>query len=196
MKGRESGMPEESLWQTFFDAECIVGKMECARENNENIVEFGSGYGTFTLPAARRTSGVVHALEIEPDLVILVERKARAAQLSNIRAEARDFVAKGTGLPSGSQDHAMVFNLLHLENPVQLLKEAWRVLRPGGVVSIIHWKVDPATPRGPSMDIRPGPGQCRSWAEEAGFAFVRDQDLSECCPYHFGLLLKRPERIS
>lgn len=34
--------------------------------------------------------------------------------------------------------------------------------------------------------------QCRSWAEEAGFVFLRDQDLSECGPYHYGMLLVRP----
>jgi hypothetical protein len=31
MKGRESGMPEESDWEQFFDAGCIIETMECAR---------------------------------------------------------------------------------------------------------------------------------------------------------------------
>jgi SAM-dependent methyltransferase len=192
MKGRESGMPEENSWDAFFDADCILEKLECAKEKKESIVEFGSGYGTFTLPAARRTSGIVHALDIEPDLVALVQRKARDAGLTNVRAEARDFVVQGTGLPPESMDHAMVFNLLHIEKPVALLREAYWVLKPGGIVSIIHWKHDPSTPRGPSMSIRPRPEQCRSWAEAAGFVFLREQDLSECCEYHYGLLLIRP----
>ena len=196
MKGRESGMPEESSWHSFFDADCIVQKLECAREKRENIVEFGSGYGTFTLPVAKRTSGLVHALDIEPDLIAMVQHKAAEAHISNIRAQLCDFVKEGSGLPAESQDHGMIYNLLHIEEPVRLLKEAYRVLKPGGAVSIIHWKVDPATPRGPSMSIRPRPEQCRSWAEEAGFMFMRDQDLSECCRHHFGLLLKRPEKSS
>jgi len=192
MKGRESGMPDETYWQTFFDADCIVEKMECVKEKKESIAEFGSGYGTFTFAAARRTSGVVHAFDIEPDLVALVQSKALDAGLSNVRAEVRNFVAHGTGLTSGSIDHAMLYNLLHIENPIQLLKEAFRILRPGGIVSVIHWKYDPSTPRGPSMNIRPRPEQCRAWAEAAGFTFIRDQDLSECCKYHYGLLLMRP----
>ncbi len=193
MKGRESGMPEEANWLAFYDADCIVEKLECAKEKKESIAEFGSGYGTFTFPAAKRTSGVVHAFDIEPDLVALVQRRARDAGLVNVRAEVRDFVALGTGLPGGSVDHAMVYNLLHIEEPVRLLKEAYRILRPGGVVSIIHWKHDSSTPRGPSMSIRPRPGQCRTWAEAAGFVFMRYQDLSECCEYHYGLLLMRPQ---
>ncbi|MDD2733704.1 MAG: class I SAM-dependent methyltransferase [Desulfuromonadaceae bacterium] len=194
MKGRESGMPEESYWQTFFDADSIVEKMECAKEGKECIAEFGSGYGTFTFPAAMRTSGIVYAFDIESELVALIQRKAQQAGLSNVQAETRDFVALGTGLPSESIDHSMVYNLLHIEEPVRLLREACRILKPGGVVSIIHWKYDSSTPRGPSMDIRPRPEQCRSWAEIAGFVFMRDQDLSECCEHHYGLLLMRPYR--
>jgi ubiquinone/menaquinone biosynthesis C-methylase UbiE len=192
MKGRESGMPEEASWETFFDAKCIVEKLGCAKENSACIAEFGGGYGTFTFPAAKRTSGIVHTFDIEPELVALVQRKAEETGLSNVRAEARDFVAKGTGLPSESIDHAMVYNLLHIEEPGRLLNEAFRILKPGGVLSIIHWKYDPATPRGPSMSIRPRPEQCRAWAESAGFTFLRDQDLSECCRFHYGMLLARP----
>ena len=185
-------MPEEDLWNSFYDAGCIVDKLECARNGNEYIVEFGSGYGTFTLPVAGRTTGMVHALDIEPELVALLESRARDAGLGNIRAMHRDFVEFGTGLPSGTMDHAMIYNILHIENPVDLLKEGLRVLKPGATASVIHWKCDAWTPRGPSMDIRPNPGQCRRWATDAGFTFLRYQDLSDCCDYHYGLLLQRP----
>jgi ubiquinone/menaquinone biosynthesis C-methylase UbiE len=151
MKGRESAMPEEIYWHSFYDADCIVENLECAKNKRESIAEFGSGYGTFTFPAAKRTSGVVHVFDIEPQLVTRVRRRAQEFGLSNIRVEVRDFVAHGTGLPSRSIDHAMLYNLLHIEEPVRLLKEAFRILKPGGVLSIIHWKYDPTTPRGPSM---------------------------------------------
>ncbi len=180
------------MWASFYDAGCIVEKMECAGDGHAEVVEFGSGYGTFTLPLAARTSGTVHAIDIEPGLVALVDGRAKQAGLRNVRAVARDFVESGTGLDAGSLDHAMVFNILHLENPVALLREAYRVLKPGALVSVIHWKHDSPTPRGPSTDIRPAPAQCREWAEEAGFRYLRGQDLSECCDYHYGLLFKKP----
>jgi SAM-dependent methyltransferase len=193
MKGRESGMPEESYWESFYDADCIVEKLECAIRGQEIVAEFGCGYGTFTLPVASRTSGVVHTFDIESGMVTHVRQRAHQAGLANVCAEVRDFVTHGTGLASHSIDHAMVFNLLHIEEPVRLLEEAFRVTRPGGRLSVIHWRDDVATPRGPSMDIRPSPGQCRAWAEAAGFSLVRHQDLSECCRYHYGLILTRGE---
>ena len=191
MKGRESGMPAEDHWATFFDAEAAIAALIGPSHSSGDIVEFGCGYGTFTLPAARRTTGVVTALDIEEDLVALVRRKADEAGVTNIRTERCDFATAGTGLVDGSQSHAMIYNLLHIEFPVALLTEACRILGPGGSLSVMHWRSDIATPRGPSLDIRPTPELCRAWMEEAGLPAIRTVDLSGCCPFHFGLVAKR-----
>lgn len=191
MKGRDSGMPEEAYWESFFDPDCIVASLDCAGRGTNRVAEFGCGYGTFTFPAARRTSGEVFTLDIEPELVDLVRARAEREGLRNIRAEVRDLFRDGTGLGDRHMDHAMIYNLLHVEDPVRLLEEARRILRPGGRVSVVHWKHDASTPRGPDLSIRPRPEQCRAWGEEAGLAFVRYQDLSACCPYHYGLVLER-----
>jgi SAM-dependent methyltransferase len=190
MKGRESGMPEEAFWATFFDPEAALEQLLIVG-GSYDIVEFGCGFGTFTLPAARRTRGVVTALDIEPEMVEVVRQKADVEQHDNIRPEVRDFVADGTGLKTASQGHAMIFNLLHLESPVALLREAYRVLGAGGVLSVIHWRSDIATPRGPSLEIRPTAEQCRAWMQEAGFKAIQSVDLQASCPYHFGLLGQR-----
>lgn len=190
MKGRESGMPDEAYWASFFEAEAVIDSLLGPLVEG-NVIEFGCGYGSFTVPAARRTTGKVTALDIEPDMVDCVRRKAVAFELPNIRAEVRDFVAHGTGVAGGSQAHAMIFNLLHLEQPVSLLCEAYRTLRDGGVLSVIHWRSDIPTPRGPSLAIRPTPEQCRAWMAEAGFRAIESVDLHSCCPFHFGLLARR-----
>src|SRR5947209_4484968 len=104
MKGRESGMPDEEYWESFFDAPCIVRKLGCA-ESVLGFVEFGCGYGQFTLPAARIAKGPVFALDIEPEMVTTTERKAREEGLGNISAELRDFVEHGTGRPDSSVDY-------------------------------------------------------------------------------------------
>jgi SAM-dependent methyltransferase len=190
MKGRESGMPDEDLWTGFFDPDEVVSRLGCTGRSGD-VVEFGCGYGTFTFPVASVLAGTIHALDIDPQMVGWVERKARDDGQTNIRAAERDFMATGTGLESGSMVHAMVFNILHIEEPGKLLGEAWRILAPGGVASVIHWRSDIPTPRGPSLDIRPSPDQCRRWAEEAGFRSVREIALGEAAPWHFGLLLEK-----
>jgi SAM-dependent methyltransferase len=191
MKARDSGMPDEGYWSTFFTADAAIERLFGVGRLDGDVVEFGCGYGTFTLPAARRTNGVVTALDIEPELVAVVRQKAAEENILNVRAAARDFVSNGTGLPVGSQSHAMIYNLLHLERPVPLLREARRVLGAGGTLSVIHWRSDIPTPRGPSVDIRPTPEQCRTWISEAGFAGVESVDLGDCCPFHFALAAAR-----
>ena len=49
----------------------------------------------------------------------------------------------------------MLFSIPHPENSIVLLLEAKRILKEGSKLGIIHWNYDPATPRGPSRDIRP-----------------------------------------
>jgi SAM-dependent methyltransferase len=191
MKGRESGMPDEDYWSSFFDAEWVIRKLFGKEGCQGDVVEFGCGYGTFTFPAARHATGTVHTFDIDVDLAEGLQRRAREEGLSNVVAEIRDFVAQGTGLESGSQSHAMIYNLLHIENPDVLIKEAFRVLRPNGRLSVIHWRRDVPTPRGPSLEIRPAPEQCKAWIEAAGFRDVRVIDLEQCCPYHFGILAIR-----
>ncbi|MBD5801898.1 hypothetical protein AZOA_13230 [Azoarcus sp. Aa7] len=194
MKGRESGMPDEAYWASFFDPEGILDRLLVTKSDCCKLIEFGCGYGTFTLPAAARTRGLVTALDIEPSMVSLVQQRAQSAGLANIRAELRDFVEQGTGVKDCSQDHAMVFNLLHIEDPLTLLREAYRALQPGGILSVIHWRSDIETPRGPPLAIRPRPEQCAGWMAEAGFDSVLPVALGDAAPYHFGILAQRPRQ--
>jgi len=190
IKGRESGMPDEAYWASFFETEIAIDKL-LGTVVLGNVIEFGCGYGSFTVPTARRTTGRVIALDIEPEMVDCVRQKAVTFDLPNVQADVRDFVAHGTGVDAGSQAHAMIFNLLHLEQPISLLREAYRTLQEGGVLSVIHWRSDIPTPRGPSLEIRPTPEQCRAWIADAGFHSIASVDLQDCCPFHFGLLARR-----
>jgi len=195
MKTRESGMPDEQTWAGFFDPAQILAKLGLSAECKD-VVEFGCGYGTFTVPAARIVSGTIYALDIETAMIKATQSKAAAGKITNVRACMRDFVAEGTGLPGESLDYAMIFNILHAESPLALLQEAFSVLAPGGKVGIIHWNYDPTTPRGPSMDIRPRPEQCRAWAERVGFRAI-SPGIIDLPPYHYGMELKKvPENKS
>lgn len=188
MKVRDSGMPDDAMWATFFEPPRVMDALDCV-DPGADAVEFGCGYGTFTVEVGRRTVGTVFAFDIDPAMVAATTRKIRAAGLRNVRVVMRDFVADGTGLGDGSVGCALLFNILHGEDPVGLLREAFRVLRPGGKAAIIHWIHDAATPRGPDLGIRPRPEQCLAWALEAGFeAMVPHVDLP---PYHYGVTVQK-----
>lgn len=184
-------MPAETQWVSFFDCEAVIGKLLGEAQARGDVIEFGCGYGSFTMPAARRTRGLVTALDIEPAMITAVREKAARLELRNVRAELRDFVADGAGVETDSQAHAMIFNLLHLAQPVVLLREAYRTLHKDGVLSVVHWRSDISTPRGPPLEMRPTPEQCRQWMRDAGFRAVESVDLRDAGPYHFGLLARR-----
>ena len=189
MKTRESGMPNETMWDGFFDPSRVIDLLGISGLTGD-VVEFGCGYGTFTVAAACTIEGTVYALDIDPEMVRATQTKANSVGVDNVDVRLRDFVTDGTGLPDASVAYAMLFNILHCEEPHLLLREAHRVLVPAGSVGIIHWNYDPSTPRGPSMDIRPQAEQCREWAEAVGFRIV-EPGLIDLLPFHYGMRLKK-----
>jgi len=188
MKTRESGMPDEEMWQTFFSPSQTLLALGL-RKDMSDVAEFGCGYGTFTIPAAKVVKGTVYAFDIESDMIASTKAKAKQQKLANVQLYQRDFVSDGTGLQDACVDYVMLFNILHAENPGVLLAEASRILCGGGTLGIMHWNYDPATPRGPSMEIRPKPEQCVAWAESAGFVIV--QPIIDLPPYHYGITAKK-----
>lgn len=65
-------------------------------------------------------------------MIETVRAKGLEAGAANVRAEVRDFVASGTGLPGHSIDATLLFNILRHEEPLALIGEAWRILRREG----------------------------------------------------------------
>ena len=187
MKVRDSGMPNEEMWGEFFKPKRIL-KTLGIDNSIRNIADFGCGYGTFTIPVAQVVKGKVYALDIEPEMIEETKRKAEEGKLGNVEVILRDFISKGSGLEKESVDYVMLFNILRTDKPERLLREAYRILRDGGKLGIIHWNYDSTTPRGPPMEIRPKPEQCIKWARNSGFNHPLKYDLK---PYHYGIFLTK-----
>ncbi len=173
-------MPAEEYWESLFDVPLILSRLGVAQFRD--IAEFGCGYGTFSIPVAQAISGTLYTFDIEPDMV--ARTSARGADLHMV-CETLDVMAIGFGI---HVDAVLLFNILHGEQPFELLRHAAAALNPGGEVLIIHWRYGD-TPRGPSLEIRPRPEQIVDWAAEAGLEPVGE--IVDLPPWHYGLRLTR-----
>ncbi len=187
MKVRDSGMPEQTYWESLFNIDGVLDDLQVDPRIHD-AVEVGCGYGTFTLSVAARISGTLHSFDIEPEMIAITQARATTSAIPNLQLSLRDVIADGFGLPAGSVDALFLFNILHAENPVGLLRAGAELVRPGGRVLAIHWRSDIPTPRGPDLSIRPRPEQIATWADSVG---LRPESSRLLPPWHFGLVLYR-----
>lgn len=188
MKVRDSGMPEENKWNDFFPIDFLLSELNIDSKIND-LVEIGSGYGTFTIPSAKLIQGKLFAFDIEEEMIEILNQKIQNEQIHNIVLEKRDILTHTTGLPENSIDYVMLFNILHHEAPLDFINEAYRILKPKGKIGIIHWRSDIATPRGPDLNIRPKPQQIMMWFDKQKFKIDKQPFIVE--PYHFGLIISK-----
>lgn len=188
MRVPESGMPEEAYWESLFDIGGVLDRLNLGPAVTD-AVELGCGYGTFAVPVAQRIGGTVFTFDIDPAMVERTRARAAAAGVRNLRADVRDVLGAGFGLPDASCDVCLLFNILHCAEPESLLTEAARVVRPAGRVLVMHWRSDVETPRGPPLAVRPRLEQVAVWAAAVGLAV--DSAPVDLPPWHFGRILQR-----
>jgi len=188
MKVRDSGMPDEKLWNDFFDTDLILSELQIDSQIND-LVEIGSGYGTFTLPTARLLKGKLFAFDIENEMIDNLRKKLSNHQIDNVILEQRDILTQTTGLADNSVDYVMLFNILHHDSPTDFLDESFRILKQNGKIGIIHWRSDISTPRGPDLSIRPKPEQIIEMIDNKRFNITKKSFILE--PYHYGLVISK-----
>ncbi len=108
------------------------------------VLEPGCGMGYFTLPLARMVGpqGRVVALEIQPKMLSVLERRARKSGLLD-RIEPRQIGTRGLSLEdlSGQVDFTAALHMVH-EVPDQssFFTEVLRTLKPGGKLLVVEPK--------------------------------------------------------
>lgn len=178
MRIRDSGMPDEEYWESLLDVPLIVRRLGI--EACHDVIELGCGYGTFSVPVAKAIAGTLYTFDVDPTMVARTIERAAGLR---VRCSVRDVEQDGFGVRA---DAVLLFNILHCERPVALLRQAEQSLNSGGRVLVIHWRYA-QTPRGPSLDIRPRAEQVIDWAAEAGL--TPRSDAIDLPPWHYGLVL-------
>lgn len=190
MKYRESGMPNEKMWNTFFTPVEILNKMNI---NNQIkiLIDIGCGYGTFLLPMAKLIGKKAIGIDIDDEMIKVCRNKVKEYNIENIDLMKGDISTDETlnklKKYIGEIDYISLFNILHCEEPTNLLENIYNLLNDNGRIGVIHWKYE-KTPRGPSMEIRPKPEMIINWAIKIGFKLEKQVEL---LPYHYGLIFKK-----
>ncbi|WP_050602190.1 methyltransferase domain-containing protein [Ruegeria sp. 6PALISEP08] len=112
---------------------------------NASAVELGSGTGYVTQDLISM-AGAKTALGVEPSPVMVERANLHFADIPNLSFVIGD--ARQTGLPDDAFDIVLMHTLLcHVPGPEKAIHEAYRILKPGGVLAICDGDYSTATAR-------------------------------------------------
>ena len=176
----------------FVSPEQIIEMLDLAPQMS--VADFGCGSGHYVIGAAKKVgkSGRVYAIDIQQEMLSFVRSKAQMAGLSNVETIWTDLeMPDATRLKENTVDLVIISNILfQAENKNQVMKEALRILKPGGRLVVIEWNIgEEKSKLGPPMDARISPQNAKMLSEEGGFSFVKEFDPGE---HHYGLIFKKP----
>jgi cyclopropane fatty-acyl-phospholipid synthase-like methyltransferase len=107
-------------------------------KSGKSVADIGAGSGWFSVRAAKRTglTGMVYAVDINPEAVRYIDQRAGKEQLPNIKT----ILSKPDDplLPANSVDAVLMLKTYHeVAHPIILLRNLRSALRPNARVGII-----------------------------------------------------------
>lgn len=175
--------PDRDAWQKPEQAMDALGIADGAV-----VADLGAGGGWFTIRLARRVgpNGLVYAEDIQPQMIEAITRRVQREGLRNVRT------IRGTQrdpkLPRDSLDAVLIVDAYHeMEDPVALLRNVARALKPRGRIGIIDFKKDGGGP-GPPLDERVDSEAIVRDAQAAGLRLLGQEHF---LPYQYFLIFGR-----
>ncbi len=154
------------------------------------VADFGCGQGDFALAAAKLVGpeGKVCAIDIQDSALSSTRSKARIGGLLNIvLVKGNVEVSGASGCADGSQDAVLLTNLLfQTEKRAEVLHEAMRALKPGGIAIFVDWEKE--APLGPMRNLRMEKEAIEKLIIQEGFVFKKE---IEAGAFHFGMLFTK-----
>ncbi|UCE14572.1 MAG: methyltransferase domain-containing protein, partial [Candidatus Heimdallarchaeota archaeon] len=126
-----------------------------------DIIEIGPGAGTFTIEAAKAagSKGKLDAVDIQPKVIKILEKRIEKEKISNIIAQVA--AASELPFPDSSFDRVFMVGVLgETPDKVKVLLECNRVLKDDGLLAIGELLPDPDCPRRKTV---------LKWTNQAGF---------------------------
>jgi ubiquinone/menaquinone biosynthesis C-methylase UbiE len=159
---------------------------------NMKVADLGCGTtGHFVFPAARMIGekGKVYAVDIMKPVLESINRRARQENLLNVKTVWSNLEKfNATEIESSSLDVALLINTLYQSHKrVEILREALRMLKRGGVLTIVDWK-RVKVPFGPPIEERV---EKQSLINASGKLGIRMEKEFFVGPYHYGLIFTK-----
>lgn len=181
--------PTSASLEGFLNPDAVVG--EFGVTPGMSIADFGCGAGHIGILVAQQTGpdGHVLALDIMEDKLDSFKARAKASGLENVETKRANLEVLGnTGAGDNSQDMVLLINILFQSNKKQdILKEAKRVLKPGGTAILVEWKKGGGG-FGPPNELRTDAGEMQAIFSAEGFVLVRQFNAGQ---FHYGLIFKK-----
>lgn len=156
-----------------------------------HVADFGSGSGDIAVIMARIVGeqGVIVALDVLPSALESVQAKAKSANLKNVIAIRSNLEVLGSStLDDASQDMVFMGNILwQSQKKKEVLEEALRILKSGGLVATVEWNKDGGR-TGPPLALRIGQEELKQLAALVGLEIV---ETFAAGAYHYGLIAKK-----
>lgn len=111
------------------------------------VVEIGPGKGSYTIAVANKLlpAGKVYAIDIQERVIEYVKKRVERENISNIIAQVDD--AYNMSFEDESIDRIFAISCLpEIPDPVRVLRECNRILKPEGLVSLSELFPDPDYP--------------------------------------------------
>ncbi len=145
----------------------------------EVIADIGSGSGYFTLPLARAVGGKgrVYAVDVNPDMILHLNRRIRDLNLRNVVTVL--CAPDDPLLADASVDRFFICDTWHhIPGHAKYLGLLKRMLKPGGQVIMVDFK-KVKTPVGPPMEMRIDRADLVREMEANGFQLASEHTFLE-----------------
>lgn len=133
-------------------------------EPGMQVLEVGPGKGSYTKAVAKKIlpEGKVYSIDIQEKVIETLKKRLKKEAIDNIIPKVDD--AYNLSFDDESIDRIFSIACLpEIPDPVRVLKEFKRVLKPDGIITLSELLMDPDYPRRKTE---------KKWAAEAGLKFI------------------------
>ena len=147
-------------------------------QQNDSMADIGCGTGLFTFQAAKMggKNAKIYAIDISDIMLSEISKRVQSDGFKNIvplKSDEYDFKLKDE-----SVDFVLMCTVLHeVDDKARFLKEASRICRKGGIISVVEFN-ETKTDFGPPLQHRMKREEVTEFLSESGFRSAADFDIN------------------